>query len=777
MQSYDDDAEEDVDVVKVFYDDDPAALQPILASLATPEDPFARSIATQVGWNQQIKAVFQDPDSIDDDDTMRVVGPVDFKEQMPINTLTNVCLIAEGVGRLNLSDAKTDGSVCDVLTKATNELRLAVESAQTEFLKITKEKTKGVTDKRKEREEKASGFFLPIWALMDQMKHVSMDAGDVIGLSRRYVNIKDIEIQEAQTNNEKNVLSLLNTEIQKVQTESEMHGLSLLYLTSSNLGFHLVSKHVERSAAFGRMNPWLHTKLLRLFDSYRVMANKPMMMKRIHSKTTANDSIRDVISIKRVGVKVPINIFNWLDLIDKNKPITENDVVALDGIEITLAQHNNTQLKEDAERFKTGTHAAIHLRASNETVKLLPGEADSRGNTLSFLYRWPEIESTLDADDTTLEVDTVKIVLYGSGKVNWWEDYWWEGDEKDPTKHSVMPYPPRRVYIADSKTMIEYHDIMHLIFSETLYGNFGDLPNSIKLVQSMFARYASGATGKSYVMVVLESREIVKPPYPRFDRLSKDKPVKDGKTKGQILRKFPRMRDVLLKTTLPTVWDNRQQTKGRSKSTQKGDPIRGGGLRNRENRERNKVNYERLDTHTVPLLDLGFKHAETEKAFIQDYIRLKLRRDFIGNTLSWISAGEVGLHNLVNNYQNIPDQRRENLLNLPESFLEGDDISLDDLYNNITQIDPIDSSLIVESGTAPSTIPLAEIQQIFFDTANGLGIVIPDNNTKHINMQEINDAKTTLQLEKNEGLTMTKEEEDAFVRSLLADEDSNVMFS
>ena len=139
MHSFDtnnaEEEEEDVDVVKVFYDDDPTVLQPILASLATPADPFARSIATQAGWNQQIKAVFQDDDA--GDDTMRVVGPVDFEEQLPINTLTNVCLIGEGLVHLNLSDAETDGSVCRVLTKATNDLRQAVMSAQEDFRKIT----------------------------------------------------------------------------------------------------------------------------------------------------------------------------------------------------------------------------------------------------------------------------------------------------------------------------------------------------------------------------------------------------------------------------------------------------------------------------------------------------------------------------------------------------------------------------------------------------------------------------------------------------------------
>jgi len=743
MQSYDDDddAEEDVDVVKVFYDDDPAALQPILASLATPADPFARSIATQAGWDQQIKAVFQDVDA--GDDTMKVVSPMDFEEeQLPINTLTNVCLIGEGLAHLNLSDAKTDGSVCTILAKATNDLREAVESAQTEFLKTTSDHRKMFKEERQEREEKASGFFLPIWTLMDQMKHVDMDAGDVIALSRRYVS----------------------AEIQEEQKPIDTHVLSLLNLASSNLGFHLVDRSVRRSAAFGRMNPWLHMELLRLFDRYRVVSRDPVMMKLLHAtKTSENNPIKKVIGIKRVRVEVPGNIISFGEEYDINRPVTnDNNVVLMDGIQFTLKQHNNKKLPSTEQPFKTGTHAAIHFRSIGEVVPNNDEAADKRGNTLSFLYRWPEIEK--------FNIKTVKIVLYGSGKVDWWTDYYWS------TKEKVMPYPPRRVYIADTETMIEYHDIMYLIFAQSLYGNFGDLPNSIKLVQSMFATHVSGATSRTFVMAVLESREDLAHPYPRLYGTSK--PIPEGKfgRAGNIIRKFPRMRDVLLKTTLEPTWEIK---------TEKRKRIRKGGARGRERRSRAQTKYAGLPVQIVPRTDLIFKQTDSSLG-IPNQIRLKLHDkadiESIGK-MSWIDAGNVGLQNLnQEDFLNVPDQRSQELANFIRTIsqIQDDDDTdvLKILEERLSQTAPAENvpqraeaSETSDSSGYGNTVTLLELAQ---STKNVLEDTQVDTMTEReleewtnslfadnpLSIQTLNDTITTNEIRTNLGTSIQDPEKE-----------------
>lgn len=626
--------EEEDNIVLVRYDDDPGGgggLQPILASLATPDDPFARAIVTQDGWNRQIAAVFQSDPTLG---PLKVVDFWDPEESMPLNTVTNVGLIGETLARLNLSDARSDGVVCGILTKATNDLQYAVEAVENnlgnpELKKIIKSL----------RYERASGFFLPVWTLMDQMKHLDANAMDTALLSGRF----------------------LRTGLSVAQRKANKSASSLLNLVSSNLNLHLVHMTTRRSGAFGRMNPWLHKTLLQLFDRRRVVQIRPVLMKHVSASVTDDLDVKNVIKVKRVRVKIPQDLVQSTNDIKFTSPKASgpegNLPVLMDGIEISLSQHDYT-VKSQAKKkikFKTGTHAAIHLRRLfRKGIKL--GEEDARGNTLSFLYRWPEM-NYLAGDSSAVEIDTVKIVIYGSGKVNWWEDYY----RPSPARHDnldVMPYPVRRVYIADEKTWIEYHDIMQLIFAQALYGHFAKISDSIEIIQNEFSTLVSGALGKIGVMVVMEARENIQEPYLRVSRKGEKLAAETAANTQKIIREFPQMQDVLLTKELSATWNapgNRKTTRGASIRINK--------------RFRREDAYSEADTKmSLPPHDLIFKQNGSSQDGHQGIIGLRLHDmcdiNSIG-AMTWFKAGKVGLEYF--DTESIPDKVFEEVLQLAQS--------------------------------------------------------------------------------------------------------------
>ncbi len=630
--------EEEDNIVLVRYDDDPAVLQPILANLATPSDPFARAIVTQVGWNQQITAVFQGDSRLD---PLKVVGLWDSEEFMPLNTVTNVGLIGESLARLNLSNAKTDGPVCGVLAEATDALKLAVVETNRRLRKM---KRANVVTSPGLRYERASGFFLPVWTFLDQMNHVDADAADILDLSRR------IGGQAATAANTFN------------QQVSDKSALGLLNLVSSHLNLHLVHKIVRRSGAFGRSNQSFHQTLLSLFDRRRVTQNRPGVMKRI--STTEND-IQNVIQVERVSVKVTLDLIPapWRKKHNLNFPESDlsfgSSPVVMNGVLITLSQHDHTKQKISKTKFKTGTHAVIHFRWATRVVAL--GEEAKRGTTLSFVYRWPEVNDLTSGDP--INVKKVKIVLYGSGKVNWWEDYYQpqnvnpndeEEEEEEEPSHSnegiVLPYPSRRVYITETETWIEYHDIMQLIFAQALYGHFSDIPNSIKVIQPEFATLISGATKPVMAMIVVDARAIVpEEDYPRFN--ARGTKLRTFQNNGQVIREFPQMRDVLLMKVLGPHWETMTVQRGKARKP--------------ETRTKKSVVDIKESTVVVPREDLSLKEKESDIHGQTGRIAIKLRDmtdATVVETTSWRGAGQVGLEYLMNGKRNIPEVRMTNVL-------------------------------------------------------------------------------------------------------------------
>ncbi len=620
--------EEEDNIVLVRYDDDPAGLQPILANLATPSDPFARAIVTQAGWNQQITAVFQGDSRLD---PLKVVDLWDSSESMPLNTLTNVGLIGESLARLNLSNAKTDGVVCGVLAKATNDLRDAVAAVGNDLGKASELK-KIIKSLRYER---ASGFFLPVWALMDQLNHLDVNAMDMALLSGRFI------------------LGGLSA----TQKAANKKASGLLNLVSSNLNLHLVHTTTRRSGAFGRMNPWLHKTLLRSFDRRRVVQFRPLLMKHVSVKTAVDDlDVYNAIKVKRVRLKILQGLIQTDEASGLTFPrasgLDGGTPILMDGIEISLSQHDYTAKGQAKKKikFKTGTHAAIHLRRIAR-VGLKLGEEDDRGNTLSFLYRWPEMNYLAD-DSPEVQIDTVKIVLYGSGKVNWWEDYY----RPDPPKHDnldVLPYPTRRVYIAEENTWIEYHDIMQLIFAQALYGHFANISGSIQIIQDEFALLVAGAYTKVGIMVVMEARQDIQEPYPRVNRKGEELPTApSGNIPRKIVRNFPQMQDVLLAKELTPTWNTPGVAKGASIYP--------------ERRFRIEDAYTEDDAKlSLPSHDLIFKQNRSDQPGQQGIIGLRLHDmcdiNSIGS-MTWLEAGKIGLEYFGT--ESIPDKVSEEVLQI-----------------------------------------------------------------------------------------------------------------
>lgn len=660
--------EEDSDAVAVRYDDD---LQPTLASLAVPADPFARGLSAHSGWRRQVTAVFSEG--------VHFPGELE-NDPLPLDSPTNAALIGEGLANLHLSDARGDGVACRTLAGAARELTRAVAEAQRKVAEMRR--PLGSTERKALLNERASGFFLPVWALMEGTKNVDADAEDVLRLSRSYLaasglagpSLMDEIMETSIRTGDKNIVGLLN-------------------LVSSSLGLHLVHEGTARSAMFGRMNRWLHRTLLRNFDRYRVAFDRPPMMKKTSDRSQYGRDVFDLMNVERVLVRIPVSEGG-----DRLRPLIsdawrrkerlahpENSAggsrdIVMDGVRITIKQHNYSQPPEgpapprrEGPRFRTGRHAAFHFRWTKRRTEGAWTE-DDRGNTLSFVYGWPDMVYARSPPDPVV-ADRVEIILYGSGKVRWWEDYYRPAAAAAAADTSaVMPYPSRRVYVAEGdtvtehlyvtrpdttetpvRTWVEYHDIMQLVFAQALYGHFDNLSEAVENVQALFSTFVSGATSKVVVNGVAEAREMLAGtaalPYLRLDTkgdvLTAEKDIaKDRK----IIRKFPRMRDVLMSRTIEPVWRV---------------PIDRGGARGRAARTERRTLRDNLATRTVPSADLSVVRKTAEGSVFELIepqpriaTRVRCATDVfaVEGQMSWLEAGLRGVRNMTGEVGNVVEE-------------------------------------------------------------------------------------------------------------------------
>ena len=691
-------------MVNVRYDDDDESLDTTLASLAGPSDPFARALSSHAGWERQVTTVFQEsPGGAVVVRFPEETSVAEEEDRLSPDSPINVALIGEGLARLHLTDARGDGVTCGVLSRAVEGLKTAVQTAQQ---RVIAQKGLSLTATKALRNERASGFFLPVWTLMDQGLDMDAHALDILGMSRNYLWTSGMQLMQSlgvkitaprEERGKPDAQYLMEKLSEATIRDGDQNIVSLLNLVSSNIGLHLVHEGTTNSAMFGRMNPWLHRTLLRNFDRYRVaFTQRIVMMKQPSSRGKHGLDVFELIDVRRVLVRIPVSeggdptrpLINsaWTRPSPQGEPATLQhpqsskkgtlDVV-MDGIEITIKQHNYAGKPERGskkQRFRTGGHAAFQLRWAQR--KVLPGTEDARGNTLSFVYAWPDmvqIQQQRGAAATPLEVDRVKIVLYGSGQVEWWKDYYRPAGLVSTaaaaaaagTKKTVMPYPSRRQYVARGdtvkehlrvkgdrtqqtpvKTWIEYHDIMQLVFAQSMYGHLGELSETVNRVQDLFSTFVSGATTQTMIMGVVEAREkllerhlstnIITGGEIPFQRLDADTgrvlTSQEQKVVRKVIRKFPQMRDVLMATTVTPVW-TRDRRRGRvPKHTRAGLP---------------EMSLPSKDLVSVRKTDLGDLEEIQPQLQIASKIRSVSDVFAIEREMSWVKAGVHGMQNMM----------------------------------------------------------------------------------------------------------------------------------
>lgn len=604
---------EDDDFVEVEYDDDDGeGIEPLLASLAAPIDPFTRAIATHAGWQRQITPAFVSADE-EGKSIMVVQFPWEVKKGVPVASPTQVALIGEGLARLKLSDAAGDGVVCRFFKDAVDELTKAVKSAQERMEAMPADRKAFDKQLKAMRHERASGLFLPIWRQLDATLNVDAQMDDILRISQSQFQtygeqalkkLGNVIRVDRTTHPELDDVQFLMKNLNATTMEANNNMINLFNFVSSNINLHMVYHKAMHSAMFGRANRQLHTNILQAFDRYDVVVEGMMQpgMKRREGLDTYN-----LVSVKKILVEIPITDNNFIDRkwIDQDRiDITypENSGggkqnIFMDGIEITIKQHNYAKkavkregkpkylrTEEKKRKFKTGKHAVIHFRKYGTVVD--EGTEDDRVDTLSFVYRWPDmLYATEEAQP--VKVDQVKIILYGSGNVEWWKDYYRPVTPAEDDNTTIFPYPMRRQYVKEGdtidefvsvsgtetkeinvKTWIEYHDIHHLVHAQALYGVLADLKSAVEEVQKIFAELLSGAHQEIMMMSVVEAHEVLRSVKRKGEEVlfmrvdEKANELTDQQIAGvgkRVIRKLPRMRNVFRSQAMTPVWDNKNQ--------------------------------------------------------------------------------------------------------------------------------------------------------------------------------------------------------------------------